>query len=144
MEKKIYFAYGSNLNLEDMKLRCPTARLLGAGKAQGYHLSFRGHNPEDSFLTVTADAEQFVPIAAFEVFPDDIKALDDYEDVQNDIYRTETVTFPIEGHGLVEGFWYVMNGGEKLPPTQRYWDAVIQGYRDFGFDEQLLHDALQR
>ena len=33
-QPKIYFAYGSNLNLEDMKVRCPTARLLGAGRAK--------------------------------------------------------------------------------------------------------------
>ena len=25
-QPKIYFAYGSNLNLEDMKVRCPTDR----------------------------------------------------------------------------------------------------------------------
>lgn len=42
-QPKIYFAYGSNLNLEDMKVRCPTARLLGAGRAEGHELMFRGH-----------------------------------------------------------------------------------------------------
>ena len=40
-QPKIYFAYGSNLNLEDMKVRCPTARLLGAGRAEGHELMFR-------------------------------------------------------------------------------------------------------
>ena len=132
-QPKIYFAYGSNLNLEDMKVRCPTARLLGAGRAERHELMFRGHTPGASFL-----------IAAFEVYEEDIRALDDYEDVQDNIYRTETMTFSIEGHGEVEGFWYVMNGGEKLPPTQRYWDTVVQGYKDFHFDVKLLEEALTR
>ena len=47
-QPKIYFAYGSNLNLEDMKVRCPTARLLGAGRAEGHELMFRGHTPDTS------------------------------------------------------------------------------------------------
>lgn len=143
-QPKIYFAYGSNLNLEDMKVRCPTARLLGAGRAKGHELMFRGHTPDTSFLTVVPSPDRFVPIAAFEVYEEDIRALDDYEDVQDNIYRTETMTFSIEGHGEVEGFWYVMNGGDKLPPTQRYWDTVVQGYQDFHFDVKLLEEALTR
>ena len=78
------------------------------------------------------------------MYEEDIRALDDYEDVQDNIYRTETMTFSIEGHGEVEGFWYVMNGGDKLPPTQRYWDTVVQGYKDFHFDVKLLEEALTR
>ena len=82
-QPKIYFAYGSNLNLEDMKVRCPTARLLGAGRAEGHELMFRGHTPGASFLTVVPSPDHFVPIAAFEVYEEDIRALDDYEDVQD-------------------------------------------------------------
>ena len=100
-QPKIYFAYGSNLNLEDMKVRCPTARLLGAGHAERHELMFRGHTPDTSFLTVVPSPDHFVPIAAFEVYEEDIRALDDYEDVQDNIYRTETMTFSIEGHGDV-------------------------------------------
>ena len=52
-QPKIYFAYGSNLNLEDMKVRCPTARLLGAGRAEGHELMFRGHTPAPSRRSTT-------------------------------------------------------------------------------------------
>lgn len=69
-QPKIYFAYGSNLNLEDMKVRCPTARLLGAGRAEGHELMFRGHTPDTSFLTVVPSPDHFVPIVAFEVYED--------------------------------------------------------------------------
>ena len=31
MSNKFYIAYGSNLNLEQMANRCPTARVVGAG-----------------------------------------------------------------------------------------------------------------
>ena len=35
---KIYFAYGSNLHLEQMKQRCPTAKLLGTGRIENLSL----------------------------------------------------------------------------------------------------------
>lgn len=38
MSKKLYIAYGSNLNLNQMKYRCPTAKLLGVGVVKNYEL----------------------------------------------------------------------------------------------------------
>ncbi len=43
---KLYIAYGSNLNLSQMKHRCPTARVIGTSELKDYELVFRGsgHN----------------------------------------------------------------------------------------------------
>ena len=38
MSKKLYIAYGSNLNLKQMKYRCPTAKLLDIGVVENYEL----------------------------------------------------------------------------------------------------------
>jgi len=38
----LYIAYGSNLHLEQMAQRCPTAEVVGAGRMEGYDLRFRG------------------------------------------------------------------------------------------------------
>ena len=40
MIKKLYIAYGSNLNLNQMKYRCPTAKLVGKGTIENYELQF--------------------------------------------------------------------------------------------------------
>lgn len=41
MEKrKKYIAYGSNLNLEQMARRCPTAKVIGAGEIRDHELLF--------------------------------------------------------------------------------------------------------
>lgn len=29
MEKRYYIAYGSNLNVQQMRMRCPSARIIG-------------------------------------------------------------------------------------------------------------------
>ena len=41
MSKKEYFAYGSNLNFEQMAYRCPEATAVGIAKLDGYELAFR-------------------------------------------------------------------------------------------------------
>ena len=42
MSKRLYVAYGSNLNFEQMKYRCPTAKLYDTGIIEGYELQFKG------------------------------------------------------------------------------------------------------
>ena len=37
-EKRLYVAYGSNLNLYQMKVRCPTAKLVGTGIVKDHEL----------------------------------------------------------------------------------------------------------
>ena len=39
---KLYVAYGSNLNKEQMRYRCPTAKFVGTGIIEGYELQFKG------------------------------------------------------------------------------------------------------
>ena len=41
MSRKEYFAYGSNLNFDQMGYRCPEATVVGIAKLNGYELAFR-------------------------------------------------------------------------------------------------------
>lgn len=43
MAKRLYFAYGSNINLEQMAVRCPAALMVGPAVLDGYELLFRGN-----------------------------------------------------------------------------------------------------
>ena len=42
MEKRYYIAYGSNLNIRQMKMRCPGARIIGTSVIEDYRLLFKG------------------------------------------------------------------------------------------------------
>ena len=42
MEEILYFAYGSNINLEQMAHRCPDAQIMGPVTLENYELQFRG------------------------------------------------------------------------------------------------------
>lgn len=54
MEETLYFAYGSNINLEQMEHRCPDAQLVGPVTLQNYELQFRG----SGFATVSQERQR--------------------------------------------------------------------------------------
>ena len=39
----LYFAYGSNINLDQMAFRCPDATVIGPVTLENYELLFRGN-----------------------------------------------------------------------------------------------------
>ena len=39
-DKRIYVAYGSNINIEQMNFRCPGAEIYGVGMIEDYELNF--------------------------------------------------------------------------------------------------------
>ena len=41
MKDRYYFAYGSNMNLEQMKYRCPAAEVVENVRLENYRLAFR-------------------------------------------------------------------------------------------------------
>ena len=44
MEENLYFAYGSNLDLEQMAQRCPDAEIVGPVRLENYELRFRSRD----------------------------------------------------------------------------------------------------
>lgn len=52
MAKKLYAAYGSNINLEQMAYRCPHSTVAGTAMLKGYELQFRHHATIDRMRKV--------------------------------------------------------------------------------------------
>ena len=46
MKETYYFAYGSNMNLDQMAYRCPAASVVEKVKLEGYRLTFCGRGKE--------------------------------------------------------------------------------------------------
>lgn len=57
MEDRYYFAYGSNMNLEQMKYRCPAAEVVENVRLEDYRLAFRGKAPGNGVATVLPERE---------------------------------------------------------------------------------------
>ena len=142
MEKRYYIAYGSNLNIRQMRMRCPGARIIGTSVIEDYRLLFKGSR-SGSYLTIEPQEGSSVPVAAWEVTEADEKALDRYEGFPVFYYKKELV-LPIKGirSGRVrkrKAFVYIMHEDRPFGlPSQHYLSVCAEGYRNFGFDEKYL------
>ena len=148
MEKRYYIAYGSNLNIRQMRMRCPSARIIGTSVLKDYELLFKG-SKTGSYLTVEKKSGGSVPVAVWEVTADDEKALDRYEGFPNFYYKKE-LTLPIKGirTGKIRKrrvFVYIMHEDRPIGvPSSIYMRTCLQGYEDFDFDRTVLMDAYLR
>jgi len=139
--KKYYLAYGSNLNLTQMKHRCPKAKPIGTINLNGYRLVYKGSAEGYSYLTIEKSEDDFVPLGVFEVSLLDIFKLDKYEGYP-DLYSKHYIPIKINGE-LLDALIYVMNEEfDYNVPSDEYIDICMEGYDDFNFDKNILEKAL--
>ena len=142
MKTKIYLAYGSNLNITQMKYRCPKAKPIGTTKLYGYELLFRGHH-ESAVATVEPKEGASVPVLLWSTTDSDERALDHYEGFPF-LYRKETVKVTFGGKE-VEAYVYIMNDGRPInAPGCGYYATIREGYEDCGFDVSFLKEAAEK
>ena len=145
MEKRYYIAYGSNLNVRQMTMRCPTARIIGTSEIHNYRLLFKG-SKTGSYLTIEPEKGCSVPVAVWSVTDEDEWALDRYEGFPSFYYKKE-LELPITGikTGKVRRrkvFVYIMHEDRPFGiPSSFYMRTCAEGYRYFGFDVQTLLEA---
>lgn len=145
--KRLYAAYGSNLDTSQMAWRCPSAKVAGTGEIRGYELLFKGSGT-GSYLTIERAKGGHVPVAVWEVDAADEAALDAYEGFPTFYYKKE-FTIPVTTEGgdvrAARCFAYVMH--EDRPcgsPSPAYVATCLRGYGEFGFDGGLIYDAIER
>ena len=145
---KYYIAYGSNLNVAEMRQRCPDAQILGTGSLQDWSLQCKGawHR---AYLTIAEERGSTVPVVIWQVSEADEAVLDDYEDYPA-LYYKRDMDVPCRDSetGLastVTAFVYIMVDAYPLAvPTEEYMDTCREGYARFGFPAEILQEAYQR
>lgn len=140
---KTYIAYGSNMNVEQMKWRCPDAEVIATGMLEGWKLTFRGHS-KGGVATIEPDEGSSVPVVIWKISALDERNLDRYEGFPH-LYTKENVRAVCRGRKPIEGMAYIMTKGYKLSgPSGYYLDVIAQGYDHFGMDAtELLQAAVE-
>lgn len=135
---KYYLAYGSNLNVEQMRFRCPGAKRIGTTTINGYRLTFRGNSRHFGVANIEPRHGSSVPVGIWSITAQDERSLDRYEGFP---YLYDKVTFKVQLPDLrtADAIAYVMTGGRHwAPPSPYYLNTIKQGYRDFGFENRKL------
>lgn len=142
-----YLAYGSNLNVEQMTQRCPSAKIIGTAEIKDYELLFRG-SVTGSHLTIARKKGGLVPAGVWDISGKDEETLDRYEGCPNFYYKT-TMKVPItrlDGTAEeAECFIYIMHEYRDLGvPNKYYLHLCLDGYKYFGFPERLIYLAMEK
>ena len=141
-KKKYYIAYGSNLSVEQMAVRCPDARVVGNAILYGWQLLFKG------CATIEPNPERNTPVLVWEISERDEHSLDRYEGYPSFYYKKnlEVETFPLEGgeSETLTAMVYIMeNDFGRRAPSRYYYKVLHDGYKAFHFPMHILEGALK-
>ena len=134
----LYFAYGSNISMTQMKRRCPQAKPMFKATLFNARMEFR------KFADVAYERKKrsFVKGVVYEVTKSDIKALDRYEGFPKFYKKVRCI---VEGpcNKLYEAFMYKMqpNVRELELPPKSYLDVISEGYFEWNMSTTPLSKA---
>ena len=69
MKESYYFAYGSNMNLDQMAYRCPAASVVEKVKLEGYRLTFCGRGKGCGVATILPEEGSRVEGVLWKITP---------------------------------------------------------------------------
>jgi len=135
---RLYWAYGSNLNVEQMLRRCPGAKPLAKLMLDDACLLFRG------FADVAYKRDAVCPGGLWQITPADEVALDRYEGVSGGLYVKRYLTISLKKGPAEPCLYYqVARRTGVMPPSEYYLDTIAEGYDDFRLDKAYLDAALE-
>ena len=126
MKETYYFAYGSNMNLDQMAYRCPAASVV-----EPVHLPEEGSRVEGVLWKITPECE---------------KSLDFYEGYPH-LYGKEPVLVQGKDGMKREVMAYTMNAPYKdqpAIPSDLYFMGIVEGCHQNGISSRSVTDALKR
>lgn len=117
----LYAAYGSNLDPDQMRRRCPHSPLQGTGWLRGWRLTFGGEDLgwEGALATLVEDPDSTVFVALYDVSRADEQLLDEWEGADTGVYtklRVRVATLD----GDVLAWAYLLDAYEGGLPSARY------------------------
>lgn len=132
----LYFAYGSNLDTGQMRVRCPSSRSLGVGILRDHRLAFsrfsrtRGCGVAD----IVPENDKSVWGLIYELSREDLTgSLDRYEGYPHNYTR---MVLPVEvaGGGELEAWVYsVVEKDEHVEPDEYYLGIMRAAAAELGF-----------
>lgn len=146
IEEKHYFAYGSNMNLNQMAFRCPDAEVVEPVRLEGYRLAFCMNGGGNGVATILPEQGSFVDGVLWRISRRDEQRLDRYEGFPY-LYGKDAVTVITSDGVRREIMAYTMNSPFKdVPalPSLSYLGGILHGCRQNGIDTAPVLDAVRR
>ena len=144
MEERLYFAYGSNIDLHQMSYRCPNATVVETAVLENYELLFRGNRTGFGVATIRPKEGGQVHGLIWKLTLDCERSLDVYEGYPG-FYEKQTVSVKTKDGRQLQVMVYVMTQERTrapAPPSPAYYGGIWDGYRQNGLPVKELQKAL--
>ena len=133
----LYFAYGSNLDENQMRRRCPDYRKVDKGCLRGYRLSFSRRSSDwgGGVADVIPDGSCKVWGVAYTVSDTDLERLDRYEGYPT-AYLRDLLPIDMASNDQREAWVYTVRTKEQfVAPSAAYLDILRCAAMHFGLPE---------
>lgn len=145
MSEKIYFAYGSNINLEQMAFRCPAAEPIGPASVDGFRLTFCGDTSGAGVATILPDKGSQVNGLLWLLTENCESSLDFYEGFPR-LYGKEEIS--VHGERIAEQSVMVYTINEPYRsqialPSWPYLNGILQGCQQNGIPVEPVLEAVE-
>ena len=136
MGSHLYFAYGSNMDVDQMSHRCPESVFVGTASLQNYAFEL----DSAGVATVVENRGSTVYGALWLISESDERKLDGYEGVGSGCYRKESHLVLADERRNLPVLVYISNRGVHDGATYRsgYMDNIIANARRLGFDAEYV------
>jgi gamma-glutamylcyclotransferase (GGCT)/AIG2-like uncharacterized protein YtfP len=138
----LYFAYGSNLNPDQVEDRCPGARLVGTALLLDYQFGYfrwsGGRWKPGGVADIRKSPNKEVWGAIYNFSEDSWKAMDYLEGVQRGGYQRISGSVIFENKTLVVNTYQSNNqipNNQEAKPIPAYWEMVSSGASRVGLPE---------
>lgn len=126
-----YFAYGSNMNLDQMRERRVSYENSRRALLRDYKLGFTKTSKRYNagVADIIESKGNFVEGVLYEVTEEGMANLDKFEGIEQNVYKRVKVVVQLESGEELETITYKIINEDKpfIPPAKEYMDKIIKG-----------------
>jgi hypothetical protein len=131
---RAYFAYGSNMDVNQMADRCPSAEIVGVCRLDRHRFIINRRG----VATLVPDAASCVLGILWDLPPEDEQSLDEYEGVPT-YYQKHLIVVETDREAI-QALIYL--AADRTPGRSRpgYMEEILAAARQYKFDETYLSE----
>ena len=133
--KTVYFAYGSNMNLDQMRYRCSGAIYDGKAKLKNWKYFIN----KDGYASIRQSKHDYVLGCLWHLNEPDWLNLDKYEAVEEGYYyKREISVFAEDSRSKISAIVYISTNCEMGKPSKSYNKEVLDGAMQIGLPSEYI------
>ena len=134
-----YFAYGTNMNREQMSNRCPFSKVLSKAKLEGYKLIFNSRG----VATIIHDEDSKVYGVLYEINEKCLDKLKEFEGYPR-FYKMDNVKVIDKDNNQVEVLVFIATDLTKGQAREEHLNKILQGAQENNLPFEYIQNLKKR